>query len=106
MLESFTVKQLEMYNMIVDFKQKSQVTIPNEIVKKMHLKVGDKLDIAEKDGRLIITPVVIIPKDQAWYYSEKWQTMEKTVDEQIKNGNVHQVNSKEELYKDLGLDDL
>jgi len=90
--------------MIIDFKQKSQVTIPKEIVKKLNLKIGDKLEVMEQDGKVILTPVIVVPKDQAWYYSERWQMMERQVDEQIAEGKVYQANSKEELFKDLGLD--
>lgn len=92
--------------MLVDFKQKSQVTIPNEIVKKLDLKAGDKLDIKEEDGRLIITPVVVIPKDQAWFYSPAWQAIEKKVDEQKEEGKVRTANNAEELFRDLGIDKL
>lgn len=91
--------------MIVDLKQKSQVTIPMELVKKLNLTVGDKLDVEEKDGKLVITPVVVIPKDQVWYYSKEWQDKEKEVESQIAEGKVHQANTKEELFEGLGLDD-
>ena len=91
--------------MIVDLKQKSQVTIPMELVKKLNLTVGDKLDVEEKDGKLVITPVVVIPKDQIWYYSKGWQDKEKEVESQIAEGKVHQANTKEELFEGLGLDD-
>jgi len=90
--------------MLIDFKQKSQVTIPKDLVERLKLKIGDKLDIEEKDGKLVITPVVIIPKDQAWYYSEKWQKMEKEVDEQIDRGEVHTARDSDELFEGLGLD--
>lgn len=92
--------------MLVDFKQKSQVTIPNEIVKSLGLRAGDKLDIREEDGKLIITPVVVIPKDQAWFYSPEWQAMEMEVDKHKKEGKVRSVNSAEELFEDLGINRL
>ena len=92
--------------MIVDLKQKSQVTIPKELVKKLNLKVGDKLEVTENDGKLIVTPVIIVPKDQSWFYTDKWQEMEKIVDNQLAEGKVHEVNTKEELLKGLGLDEL
>lgn len=93
-----------MLKLIVDLKQKSQVTIPKELVKKLDLKIGDKLDVEEIDGKLVITPVVVIPKDQKWYYSSEWQKDEKLVDKQIKEGKVHTADNKEELFKQLGLD--
>lgn len=90
--------------MLVDFKQKSQITIPKELVKKLNLKVGDKFDAQVKDGKLVLTPVIIVPKEQGWYYSTEWQEKEKKVDQQIKEGKFRVAESTEELFKDLGLD--
>ncbi len=87
--------------MIIDLKQKSQVTIPKKIVEKLSLKVGDKIDIEEKDGRLILTPVAIVPKDQAWFYSPEWQKGEDEVERQLEEGKVHKAESLEKLFKDL-----
>ncbi|MBU7006463.1 AbrB/MazE/SpoVT family DNA-binding domain-containing protein [Phosphitispora fastidiosa] len=91
--------------MLVELKQKSQVTIPSELVKKMNLRPGDKLEVIEQDGRLIITPVVIIHRDQVWFYSKEWQQGEVRVNEDIKEGKVRTASSKAELFKDLGLDE-
>lgn len=90
--------------MLVEFKQKSQVTIPSELVKKMNLRPGDKLEVVEQDGRLIITPVVVIPRDQMWFYTKEWQKGEARVNEDMKKGRVKTATSKAELFKDLGLD--
>lgn len=90
--------------MLVDLKQKSQVTIPRGFVKKLNLKVGDKLEIEENNGRLIITPVVVIPKDQAWFYGPEWQEKEREVDKQKNEGKIHKASNKEELFNELGLD--
>ena len=92
--------------MLVELKQKSQVTIPAELLKKMKLKTGDKLDIEEKEGRLIITPVVIIPRDQLWYYSKEWQKGELEAEQQISEEKVKLAKGKDELLKGLGLDEV
>jgi antitoxin MazE len=91
--------------MLVEFKQKSQVTIPVDFVKMLDLKAGDKLDVEVKEGKLVITPVIIIPKSQAWYYSPEWQTMEHEVDRQIKEEKLHTVDNKEQLFENLGLNE-
>jgi AbrB family looped-hinge helix DNA binding protein len=90
--------------MLVDFKTKSQVTIPSEIVKKFNLMPGDKLEVDINNCQIIITPVAIVPKDQLWFYSKKWQKMEKEVDEQIEKGQVKKVDNPEELFKNLGIE--
>lgn len=48
--------------MLAELRQKSQVTIPKEIIVKLGLSEGDKLDIFEKDGSICIMPVVVYPK--------------------------------------------
>lgn len=48
--------------MLVELRQKAQVTIPKDIVLKLGLSEGDKLEIFEKDGSICILPVVVYPK--------------------------------------------
>ncbi len=87
--------------MVVELRQKSQVTIPVDILKALNLKTGDKLEFTVQDGKIVIQPVVTIPKDQAWFWSEKWQAEERVIDEQIKNGQVKSFDSIDALIEDL-----
>lgn len=48
--------------MLTELRQKSQITIPKDIVSKLGLNEGDKLEINEKDGVITILPVVVYPK--------------------------------------------
>ena len=48
--------------MLAELRQKSQITIPKEIVTKLGLSAGDKLEIVEKDGAIYMMPVVVYPK--------------------------------------------
>lgn len=48
--------------MLAELRQKSQITIPKEIIAKLDLKEGDKLEIFEKNGVIHIMPVVVYPK--------------------------------------------
>ena len=48
--------------MLAELRQKSQITIPKEIIAKLGLSEGDMLDIFEKDGSICIMPVVVYPK--------------------------------------------
>ncbi len=45
--------------MLAELRQKAQITIPREIIVKLGLSEGDKLDIFEKDGTICIMPVVV-----------------------------------------------
>ncbi len=48
--------------MLAELRKKSQVTIPKELVTKLGIKEGDKLEITEKDGVIQLIPVVVYPK--------------------------------------------
>ncbi len=48
--------------MLAELRAKSQVTIPKELVTKLGIKEGDKLEITEKDGVIQLIPVVVYPK--------------------------------------------
>ena len=76
------------------------------LLKKMNLKTGDKLEIEEHEGRLVITPVVVIPREQVWYYSKEWQKDESEAQRQIREGQVKIASSKDELFTGLGLDEV
>lgn len=48
--------------MLAELRQKSQITIPKEIIVKLGLSEGDKLDVFEQDGTICMMPVVVYPK--------------------------------------------
>lgn len=48
--------------MLAELRQKSQITIPKEIIVKLGLSEGDKLDIFVQDGTICMMPVVVYPK--------------------------------------------
>jgi AbrB family looped-hinge helix DNA binding protein len=87
--------------MIVELRQKSQITIPADILKALNLKTGDKLEFSVQEGKIVIQPVITVPKDQAWFWTEKWQEEERIVNEQIKNGQVKSFNDIDALIEDL-----
>jgi len=48
--------------MLAELRAKSQITIPKELVEKLGLSEGDKLDIFEDKGVICLMPVVVYPK--------------------------------------------
>ena len=47
--------------MLAELRQKAQITIPREIIIKLGLSEGDKLDVFEKDGSICMMPVTVYP---------------------------------------------
>lgn len=90
-----------MESTIVSVKQKSQVTIPQNIMEKVNLNIGDKLEIFVEDNQIVLKPVVVILKEQSWFFSQEWQEKEKRAEEDIQKGKVSKVSTHKELLDKL-----
>ena len=87
--------------MITQLRVRSQITLPSEIVKKMRLQEGDNLDIILEDDKIVLKPVLVIDRSQSWFWSKKWQQMEKGADEDVKRGKVQKAKNLKELIRKL-----
>jgi mRNA interferase RelE/StbE len=67
----------------------------------MKLQEGDSLDVVVEDDKIVIKPVLVIDRSQAWFWSKKWQVMEKEADEDIKRGRVQKAKKVKNLIKKL-----
>ena len=90
--------------MITQIRGRSQVTIPNEIVKMLDLKAGDNIDISVDGNKIVITPVMVVAKDQAWYWSKEWQEGEKEADNDKVAGKTKSFTSVDGLMEELNAD--
>ncbi len=79
--------------------KKGQVSIPSEIRKKLGLKQGDKIEFTVKDGKLIGIPVAYVPKDQMYFWSKKWQKLEKEAENDKKEGKTYEFNDANKALK-------
>lgn len=48
--------------MLAELRAKSQITIPKELVDKLGLSEGDKLELFDRDGMICVMPVAVYPK--------------------------------------------
>ncbi len=87
--------------MLVELKDRSQVTIPKAFMEKLKMKRHDYFEVEERSGKLIFSPVTIIPREQEWYLSEEWKDIKKEVDKDIKAGKINQAENVEDLIKKL-----
>jgi AbrB family looped-hinge helix DNA binding protein len=72
----------------VKVRSKHSVTIPEAVRREVDLKIGDRVEVTAEDGRIVIRPMMEIPRDQAWYWTKAWQTREREADEDIAAGRV------------------
>ena len=60
--------------MLAEFRAKSQITIPKELVDKLGLSEGDKLEVFEQNGLICIMPVAVYPKKYLHELQEEIET--------------------------------
>ena len=84
---------------MIELRKKAQVTIPMELILKLGLKPGDKLEAIERDGGIFITPVVVYPKGEM----ERIAKLIRETDIVRKSGNIKAYDDVIEAFKDMGI---
>jgi len=70
-------------------RPKGQITVPPEIRNLLGAGEGDELIFSiDEKGRVVITRAQVIPPDQAWFWSECWQRMEREAEADLAQGRV------------------
>lgn len=78
-----------------------QITIPAAVRKKLQLKEGDVVDFEVRREGILIKPQTTIDREQAWFWSNRWQAEEKKVEEDFKKGKVVISENVDRFIKDL-----
>jgi len=80
---------------------KHQITIPAEIFTRLSLGVGDLLEVEAGDDAIVLMPRKLVPKDQAWFWTKRWQAMERAAQKDLESGRVTEAPSMKELLRKL-----
>ena len=74
----------------VSVQSRGTIALPADLRRRLHLdEPGAPVRIIEhEDGKLEMQPLLSIPADQAWFWTERWQAMEREADEDIAAGRV------------------
>ncbi len=63
---------------------------------------GSQVELVEReDGVIELHAHVAVPAEQAWFWSERWQRMEREVDQHVARGEVERFDSSEEFLSSL-----
>ena len=81
--------------MLIEMRERSQITLPNEIIKKLGISEGDKFEVMERDGGVFLCPVVVYPK-------AKLEQIAKIIKDHEKNPSAI-FESVEDMFKDIGI---
>lgn len=84
-------------------QSRGTVALPADLRRRLHLD-GDNAQvklIEHENGTVELVPVVSIPADQAWFWTERWQRMEREADADIAADRLTVVEGTDELIARL-----
>jgi bifunctional DNA-binding transcriptional regulator/antitoxin component of YhaV-PrlF toxin-antitoxin module len=88
---------------LLTIQSRGTVALPADLRRRLHLDQADaqiKL-IEREDGRIELIPVVAVPADQAWFWTDRWQAMEREADADVAAGRAAVVEGTDELIAHL-----
>lgn len=79
------------------------LALPTEIRRRYRLdEPGAQVRLVERaDGVIELHPLVAVPADQAWFWSERWQRMEQEAQDDLAAGRVVVTEGPDEFFDEL-----
>ena len=86
----------------VTVQSRGVIAIPTAIRRHFGLdQPGAQVEVIEREGEIVLRPHIAVPADQAWFWTERWQQLEREADEAVAAGRVAGVGGVDELLADL-----
>lgn len=88
--------------MFVTVQGRGLIAIPTAIRRHFGLdKPGAQVEVIEREGEIVLRPHLAVPTDQTWFWTDRWQQIEREADDAISAGLITTVDGVEELLADL-----
>ena len=95
-LRKKTKKEQEKPPELVQVRKKAQITLPQSVRQELGIKEGEYLSIRVENGEAILKPMTFIDKEQAWFWTRRWQEGEREAESDIRAGRVHSFDTFED----------
>ena len=74
---------------LIQVRKKAQVTLPQSVRQALNIEEGDFLSVTVHDGEIVLRVKKLVDKEQAWFWTERWQQGEREAEEDIRAGRIH-----------------
>jgi bifunctional DNA-binding transcriptional regulator/antitoxin component of YhaV-PrlF toxin-antitoxin module len=87
----------------VAVQARGTIALPAGLRRRLHLdEPGAQVAIVEReDGVIELRPALPVPADQRWFWTDRWQAMEREVDAHIAAGRVVVLDGPDALFEHL-----
>lgn len=84
-------------------QKRGVISLPADIRRRHHLdEPGAQVAVSERpDGVIELRPQAAIPAEQRWFWTERWQRMEREADEDLAAGRHETFDNVEDFIADL-----
>ncbi len=91
----------DLYHGFITPQTSGVVRLPRDVRERLMLsRSGVQLEVTERpDGVIELRGVVPVPADQQWFWTQRWQAMEREADADIAAGRVVGADSAEEMLR-------
>lgn len=86
---------------VTKINEKFRMTIPPEARQKLHIAIGDMIEVRIAGDEMILRPKKLIDSSQAWFWTKEWQEKEKESEADYKAGRVKTAKNVKEFLKRL-----
>ncbi len=74
---------------LIQVRKKAQVTLPQSVRQALNIEEGDFLDVRVNNGEIVLRVKKLVDKEQAWFWTRRWQEGEREAEEDIYAGRIH-----------------
>jgi len=86
----------------VTVQARGVIAIPQALRRQFGLdRPGAQVEVLERDGEIVLRPHVPVPSDQAWFWTERWQKMERQADQDVAAEKVASFENVDDFLADL-----
>jgi bifunctional DNA-binding transcriptional regulator/antitoxin component of YhaV-PrlF toxin-antitoxin module len=95
-----------MRSYLLHVQARGTIALPADLRRRLRLDTEDaQVRLLETDdGRIELVPVVAVPAEQAWFWSDRWQQMEREADADIAAGRSTVVDDADALMDEFAPD--
>lgn len=90
---------------ILQIRSNGQVTLPANIRRQANLREGDSLKLEiDENGSIRLTPVAVIERTQAYFWTDRWQAGEREAETDLQAGRYADFDNIDDLLGELETD--
>ena len=75
---------------LLTVQSRGTVALPADLRRRLHLdQANAQIKLIEgEDGRIELVPVIAVPTDQVWFWTDRWQAMEREANADVAAGRT------------------